>query len=299
MNLEHTSQTQAVADENLDVEETQSAPRRDLLAKAGLAGLALLGGRFAARADHHMAGDKDMKMQNMNGAMPGQMVGMAKIKSAMTQRDEMGIPKTAVVRAADKPGIEEQNDAAILNYALTLEHLEAEFYTRVVQADDARPFLQGRVRDFARVLMRDEVAHVVAVSDAIRKLGGTPVAKPNFVFPNAPFVSHIAFLEASSQLEETGVSAYLGQGANVRRKDVLNFAASIYGIEARHSGLIRYYLGSSPAIRDMELPLPMGDILQRVRPFFADPAMLDSMMPSMMNGNMKGGMMDKNMMPAK
>lgn len=299
MNLEQTSQLHGAADADSTTQEN-AAPRRDLLVKTGLAaGVALLGGRFAARAaDAPMAGNMNMQ-DNMNGARPDQMGRMVMVHPKMTDRDEMGIPKSAVIKAADKPGSKEQNDAAILNYALTLEYLEAEFYTRVVQADTARPFLQGRVRDFARVLMRDEVAHVVAVSDAIRKLGGTPVSKPNFVFANDPFISHIAFLETSSQLEETGVSAYLGQGANVRRKDVLNFAASIYGIEARHSGLIRYYLGASPAPRDSELPLPMGDILQRVRPFFADPAMLDSMMPSMMSGNMKNGMMDKTMMPPK
>jgi hypothetical protein len=190
----------------------------------------------------------------------------------MTQRDEAGIPQTGVIKATDKPGTAEQNDAAILNFALALEHLEAEFYNLVVQADNARPFLQGRVKDLARILARDEGTHVVAVSDAIRRLGGTPISKPAFVFPPNVFFSPLGFLMVSSQLEETGVSAYLGQGGNVRRADVLNFAASVYGNETRHAALIRLYLGDALSPRDTEMPLNMAQIAERVRPFFVDQA---------------------------
>ncbi len=178
-----------------------------------------------------------------------------------------GVPATAIVQQVARPGKNEANDAAILNFALTLEFLEAEFYTRVVAADEAHAFLRGRPKELARALMRDEVSHVETVSDAITKLGGTPVAKPNFQFPAEAFISEISFLQLAAQLEETGVSAYSGQGPNVKRLDVLNFAASIYGIEARHTGLIRFYLGGNFAPRDMEIPLTMEQILERARPF--------------------------------
>lgn len=218
--------------------------------------------------------EKDMMM----GAMNPKFVKGAMNASMLTKRDERGIPLGGVVKESTKPNRANESDAAILNFALALEYLEADFYNRVVQADTTRSFLKDRVKDLARTLQRDENTHVQAVSDTIRRLGGTPIAKPEFVFPQSGFVSPIGFLVLSSQLEETGVMAYLGQGARVKREDVLNFAASIYGNEARHSGLIRYHLGDSIAPTDNETPMTMEQILAKVRPFFASPGILDSMM---------------------
>ncbi|HEY0072466.1 MAG TPA: ferritin-like domain-containing protein [Abditibacteriaceae bacterium] len=243
-----------------------------------LLGAALLGG---------LAGKRQVSAQSQGGTsqggamqdnMQGNMMSektrmrMARIND-LTPRNEMGIPRTAVIKQAANAGPREQNDVAILNYALALEYLEADFYNRAVQADNARPYLRGRVKDLARILQRDETTHVQAVSDAIRSLGGTPISKPAFVFPDNAFISPIGFLMLSSELEETGVSAYLGQGQNVRRQDTLNFAASIYGNETRHAALIRHYLGNSTP-RNMEMPLPMNAVIEKVRPFFADPQTL-------------------------
>jgi hypothetical protein len=85
----------------------------------------------------------------------------------------------------------------------------------------------------------------------------------------------------------------------VRRKDVLNFAASIYGNETRHAALIRYHMGSALSPREAEMPLGMQEILMRVRPFFATTDVLDAIMPGGamsggMSGNMSGGMMQGN-----
>lgn len=274
--------------------ETVSA-RRALLAKGGaVAGAVLTSGlttRTAQAADPNASNNATSPMMTMpagemrSGLLNGNTTGMmadaratnrAMSAAMLTKRDAAGIPQTGVIRTTTQPGAAEQNDAAILNFALALEYLEAEFYNLVVQADNNRPFLQGRVKDLARILARDEGTHVAAVSDAVRRLGGTPINKPTFVFPSNVFVSPLGFLMISSQLEETGVHAYLGQGGNVRRKDVLNFAASIYGNETRHAALIRLYLGDPLAPRDMELPFTMAQIAERVRPFFADPAQASS-----------------------
>jgi len=245
----------------------ETVSRRSLLRNAGMmAGIvagSTLVGRAARAQNETPATNQPLAPADLStGGGPGStMTPMG------TMSGPMGMPLSAVINKVETPGDREANDVAILNYALTLEYLEADFYNRVVEADTARSFLRGRTKDIARVLARDENTHVEVVTQAIQNLGGTPVAKPTFQFPSEAFISPIAFLQTSAQLEETGVSAYLGQGANVARLDVLNFAASIYGNEARHTGMIRYLLGDVFAPRDLELPLPMGTVLERVKPF--------------------------------
>lgn len=160
-------------------------------------------------------------------------------------------------------------DVEILNYALKLEYLEADFYNRVVAAQMAKPYLKPRVAEVAMILQRDENTHVAAVSDMIVKLGGTPIQKPIFQFPEDAFRVNVAFLRFSAELEATGVTAYLGQGKRVKRDDVLAFAASIYGNEARHVALIRYLWGPSFAPEPLEEPKSMREVLMKIAPYIA------------------------------
>ncbi len=285
MNEQNFHLDKAAENEPIEAATEARNERRAALKQSGLLlGAALLGGLAKTRSAH--ADDKGAMMKPgmmAGGMMMGSMMSepaqahLMKITN-MTPRDAgMGIPVNGVVKAVGTPGAKEQSDAAILNYALALEYLEADFYTRVVQADNARPYLRGRVKDLARVLQRDETTHVQAVSDAIRALGATPISKPEFVFPQNAFISPIGFLTLASALEETGVSAYLGQGAYVHRTDVLNFAASIYGNETRHAGLIKHHLGD-PNPHNMEMPLSMVEIGMKVKPFFANPQMIPASM---------------------
>lgn len=172
-------------------------------------------------------------------------------------------------------------DVEILNYALKLEYLEADYYNRVIAAHNARPYLRGRSEGVALILQRDENIHVAAVSDMIVKLGGTPIEKPVFQFPDDAFRVNVAFLRLSADLEATGVMAYLGQGKRVKRDNVLAFAASIYGNEARHVGLIRYVWGPRFAPEALEEPKSIREVLMKIAPYIAsDPN------PMMMNNNM-------------
>lgn len=164
------------------------------------------------------------------------------------------------------------SDLDILNFALTLEYLEADFYNRVVEANNAKQYLRGRLVDIAGTLARDETAHVDAILKRITDAGGTPVAKPMFQFPSETFISPIAFLSLAAQLEGTGVGAYLAAAPLVQKADNLKFAASIYGIEARHTGLIRFVAGMPPVETSTESPLSVETIAARIQPLIASGA---------------------------
>ncbi len=121
-------------------------------------------------------------------------------------------------------------DAKILNFALTLEFLEAEFYTQA----EKRGRLRGELAEFASVVGAHERAHVEFLQGA---LGGAAVAKPKFDFGNT-VRQQKAFAMTAQALEDTGVAAYNGQAPNLT-KETLAAAASIVAVEALHAGWIR------------------------------------------------------------
>jgi hypothetical protein len=132
-----------------------------------------------------------------------------------------------------------QSDVDILNYALTLERLEAAFYTRAV----LRAGLTGRLRGLAVAVRNHEVAHV---NFLVRALGRAAGPAPRFNFKNT-VTNRRLFVNTAIVLEDTGVAAYGGQVANIRTPAILNAAAQIYAVEARHAAAFRYYAGRSPA----------------------------------------------------
>jgi len=134
------------------------------------------------------------------------------------------------------------SDAAILNFALTLEHIEARFYERA-----AMHFTGGSyVARLVRVLRLDEESHVNGLTAALRGAGVIPVAAaPRYNFP-AVFNNKNAFLNFAATLEDAGVHAYLGQAGLIKTPSILLTAASIVTVEARHTGAIRAMLFRDP-----------------------------------------------------
>lgn len=135
----------------------------------------------------------------------------------------------------------------VLNFALTLEYLESEFYIRGL----AQPGLIA-VADVPafQTISEHERAHVELLRSTIMALGGMPVDKPNFDFtagngsmagPFADvFTNYATYLAVSQTFEDTGVRAYKGQAGNlITSNEVLRAALRIHSVEARHAAHVR------------------------------------------------------------
>ena len=154
-------------------------------------------------------------------------------------------------------------DVDILNFALTLEYLEAAFYE---QALAEVPNLGSEVSDLANLISSDENEHVKALTSTIEDLGGKPVKAPGVDFGEA-FADEAAFLKLAETFEDTGVSAYNGAAPMIESADVLGAAGSIVQVEARHAAAIRLLNGESPAPEAFDMALDQDQVLKAVQPF--------------------------------
>ncbi len=154
-------------------------------------------------------------------------------------------------------------DIDILNFALTLEFLEAAFYRMAVKKVRG---LGGEARELATTLRDNEEEHVAAITATIRKLRGRAVKEPGVDFGDA-FSSRAAFLKTANTFEDLGVSAYNGAAPEIKAKDVLGAAGSIVQVEARHAAAIRYMRGEPITPGAFDKPLDMAEVLTAAKPF--------------------------------
>jgi hypothetical protein len=124
-----------------------------------------------------------------------------------------------------------KGDVGILNYALTLEYLEAAFYNGATAANLT---LSSQAAAFLKVVTADENAHVTFLKKA---LGSKAVKTPKFNFKGAN-TSPEMFMATAEVLENTGVHAYSGQALNIKTPAYVKAAVSILTIEARHASVI-------------------------------------------------------------
>jgi hypothetical protein len=127
-------------------------------------------------------------------------------------------------------------DIDILNFALTLEYLETDFY----KTKGKSVGLSGEAKTLAALFGDEEAEHVAALTKAISAAGGTPVKKPTFAFP---VTNQASFLKLAYTLENVGVGAYNGAGPSLVNKAYLAAAGSIVQIEARHAASIALLTG--------------------------------------------------------
>jgi hypothetical protein len=154
------------------------------------------------------------------------------------------------------------SDLDIVNYALTLEYLETQFYADVVKSG----LFKGTTLSVLKSFGAEEAQHVVALHKAAMSMG-KPAAKPMGKFPLKDAAS-VAKLAAT--VENLGAAAYLGQAPLIKSKDVLAAALSIHSIEARHAATLNTLLKQSPTPDGaFAKPMSMAQVLAAVKPFIA------------------------------
>lgn len=156
-----------------------------------------------------------------------------------------------------------QGDLDILNYALTLEYLEADFYAQGVKGK----VTSGRDAEIISAIADHEEAHVGALTSTINDLGGKPVESPKFKYPKGTFDDKAKFLATASVFEELGVKAYHGQVTAIQTPELLGAAASIAGVESRHAAVLAQMTGGKPFPSPVEGTLPMDEVLKAATPF--------------------------------
>ena len=158
-------------------------------------------------------------------------------------------------------------DLAIVQYALTLEHLETDFYNAVINSDVKPP---SRALARTIVMIRDnEQEHVDALTATVEKLGGKPKRpKTNFDAVIEGGVNKI--LQTAAVVENLGAAAYLGQAGRIKSKEILAAALAIHSVEGRHAAALNTVVGKT-IVPDgaFAKPASMEEVLPQVKPFLA------------------------------
>jgi len=140
----------------------------------------------------------------------------------------------------------------VLNFALTLEELEAEFYNRGL---DTPSLIRGEDRRIFGQIAKHENAHVRLLRSA---LGSQAVPKPAFDFTAGGmfrdvFSNYRTFKAVAQAFEDTGVRAYKGQAPRLMAfPDVLTTALQIHSVEARHAARVRHMRGMDDGVMVMD-----------------------------------------------
>ena len=152
----------------------------------------------------------------------------------------------------------------VLNYALTLEHLEYAFYRGGLEqfsADDfAAAGYAANVYEWFGIIRDHEMEHVNVITSVITDLGGEPAAEGTFDFGYSDLAG---FVGVATALENTGVAAYQGAAQFLIEEDeLLTAALTIHGVEARHAAYLNGLTGESPFPEAFNPTLTVDEVLE-------------------------------------
>lgn len=160
------------------------------------------------------------------------------------------------------------DDVTVLNFALTLEHLENAFYSQALAKFSAADFNSAGYTGAYPVLQQvasDEAQHVSFLTSALSAAGAIPVQACNYTFP---YTTVGGFLGLSQVLEGVGVSAYLGAAGSINNTAYLTAAGSILTVEARHNAFISFLNGYSPFPSPEDTPQSAASVVTLATSFF-------------------------------
>ena len=157
-------------------------------------------------------------------------------------------------------------DLEIVQYALTLEHLETDFYNAVI---DSGVITDKALAEVAVMIRDNEQDHVDTLTGTVKDLGGTP-ERPKTNFDSVLEGGPDMVLETAATVENLGAAAYLGQAGRIRSKEILAAALSIHSVEARHAAALNSVVGKT-IVPDgaFAKPASMEEVLPKVKPFLA------------------------------
>jgi hypothetical protein len=160
----------------------------------------------------------------------------------------------------------------VLNYALTLEHLETAFYrdglATIGEAGITGLGFQSGVFAKLSEIGAHEAEHVAVLTQIITDLGGKPVAEATYDFG---YTDAAGFLQVAQALEDTGVAAYQGAAQYAMADDgLLTAALTIHGVEARHAAYVAVLNGGNPFPEAFNPTLTPAEVLDIAGPFIVD-----------------------------
>jgi rubrerythrin len=155
----------------------------------------------------------------------------------------------------------DMGDVDVLNFALTLEYLEAAFYKEAAKIQGLSEDVTKAVETFGE----QEQQHVDALTKTITDLGGKPVSAPMVDF--GKLSDEKTFLKLAVAFEDVGVSAYNGAAPSIKSKEVLAAAGSIVQIEARHAAAVRLLSKEDPAPNAFDETMTTKQVLKAVKPY--------------------------------